>query len=280
MNRIKTLFAKKPYDVLNVYFTAGYPCRSDTGVILQALQEAGVDLVEIGIPYSDPYADGETIQRSHQQALRNGMTLKLLFKQLADCRSRVHIPIVLMGYMNSILQYGVDDFCKKCLEVGVDGVILADLPYTVYERTFKATFDHYGLAYIPLVTPLTPEHLIRRIDQDAKGFIYMVSSIGTTGSVKGITPEMLRYFWRIESMKLRSPRLIGFGIKDQTSFETACEHANGAIIGSAFIRALTDGYCCSPVEVVNRFIRSIRPTESLYQPVSWEGVDAVYEEMV
>ncbi len=279
MNRIKTLFARKSHDVLNVYFTAGYPCRRDTGIILKALQEAGVDMVEIGIPYADPYADGEAIQRSHQQALTNGMTLPVLFNQLADCRPQVHIPIVLMGYVNSILQYGVDAFCQKCREVGVDGLILADVSYAVYEHTFKATFEHYGLAYIPLVTPQTSEQQIRRIDQQAKGFIYMVSSIGTTGSLKGITPDMLRYFWRIRSMKLRSPRLIGFGIKDQASFETASEHANGAIIGSAFIRALADGYCCSPVEVVNSFVRSIRPGESLCLPVKWGRADTVYEEV-
>ena len=274
MNRIQTLFRRKQRNLLNIYFTAGYPQFQDTVPYLYALQQAGADLVEIGIPYSDPYADGDTIQASHRQALHNGMTMEHLFGQLATCRPDIHIPIVLMSYLNPILQYGVEAFCRRCREVGVDGVILADLPFTVYEEEFKAIFDVYAIAYIPLITPLTPDALIHRIDKATNGFIYMVSSVGTTGATTGITGTMHSYFERIEAMRLRSPRLIGFGINDHDSFTTACQHANGAVIGSAFIREIasrTD----KPQAIAHRFINRIRQSPAVIQKTPEWTLDEV-----
>lgn len=238
MNRITELFQRKSQNVLNIYYTAGYPNLEDTPIILKAIEKAGADIVEIGMPYSDPVADGETIQESNQVALNNGMSLKELFEQLKNCRKDINIPIILMGYINPVLQFGIAEFCIKCKEIGVDGLILPDLPMDEYIEEYKPIFDKYGLVNIFLITPQTSEERIRRIDNNSEGFIYMVSSASITGSTSGITPQMEAYFNRVNEMNLKNPRLIGFGIQDKTTFNKACEYANGAIIGSQFIRVL------------------------------------------
>lgn len=245
MNRIVNLFDTNPTDqpgqgLLNVYFTAGFPALHDTKKILTALQEGGADLVEIGMPYSDPVADGETIQKSNEKALENGMSVKLLFDQLQDMRKTVSIPVLLMGYVNPVMQYGIENFCKKCAEVGVDGLILPDMPMDVYLNEYKSIFDSYGILNIFLVTPQTSEARIRQIDQASEGFIYTVSSASVTGSKSGVSTDMESYFNRINAMNLRNPRLIGFGIKDNATYVKACNYASGAIIGSAFIRVLEE----------------------------------------
>jgi len=260
-NRINDLFAQKSERLLNVYFTAGFPNLDDTCTVLRGLQQAGVDLVEIGMPYSDPVADGETIQQSNMRALDNGMTLKLLFDQLAGCREgqsgdRVTVPILLMGYVNPVLQFGVEAFCQKCQEVGVDGVILPDLPLDLYLSEYAATFRQYGILNVFLITPQTAESRIRLIDSETEGFIYMVSSASITGSVKGISDSMRAYFERIQAMALKNPRLIGFGINNHDTFETACQYANGAIVGSAFIRHLEQEG--PSAESIRAFVQTIR----------------------
>ncbi len=238
MNRIISLFQRQPSRNLNVYFTAGFPKITDTRIVLAALQRSGADLVEIGMPYSDPIADGETIQMSNQQALENGMSIKLLLEQLAGMRDDITLPVLLMGYINPVVQFGIENFCRQCAEVGVDGLILPDMPMDVYVDEYKAIFERYGILNIFLITPQTTEQRIRQIDEVSDGFIYMVSSAGVTGSQTGVTNEMEAYFARINAMNLRNPRLIGFGIKDNATFEAASQEANGAIIGSAFIRTL------------------------------------------
>lgn len=238
MNRISELFRRHPEGNLNVYFTAGFPTLHDTRIVLQALQASGADLVEIGMPYSDPVADGETIQQSNQQALENGMTLRVLFEQLEGMRDRVSVPVLLMGYINPVMQYGIEAFCQKCAQVGVDGLILPDLPMDVYLQEYKEVFERYGLFNIFLVTPQTSEARIRQIDAVSEGFIYTVSSSSVTGGQAGVSEDMEGYFRRLQAMQLRNPTLIGFGIKDHETFRTACAYANGAIIGSAFIRVL------------------------------------------
>lgn len=237
MNRIKQLFQEKNNDILNVYFTAGFPKINDTTLILKALQDGGADIVEIGMPYSDPVADGETIQQSNQVALDSGMTVKLLFEQLQGIREAgITVPILLMGYINPVLQFGVEDFCKKCQEVGVDGLILPDMPISVYEDEYKAIFDKYGILNTFLITPQTAESRIRHIDEISDGFIYMVSSASTTGAKASISTDQEAYFARVNAMNLRNPRLIGFGISDNETFKKAASQAAGAIIGSAFIK--------------------------------------------
>jgi tryptophan synthase alpha chain len=238
MNRIAQLFQHHPHRNLNVYFTAGFPHLTDTRRVLKALQDSGTDLVEIGMPYSDPVADGETIQQSNQQALENGMSVKTLFDQLEGMRSEISLPVLLMGYVNPILQFGVEAFCARCAEVGVDGVILPDMPLDVFLSDYKGIFDQYGILNIFLITPQTSDSRIRQIDQNSAGFIYMVSSASVTGSQTGVSNDMEAYFERVNAMNLANPRLIGFGIKDNETFEKACRHASGAIIGSAFIRVL------------------------------------------
>ncbi|RAJ89768.1 tryptophan synthase alpha chain [Larkinella arboricola] len=270
MNRIAELFQHKSEQVLNVYFTAGFPQLNDTVPILETLEQAGVDIIEIGMPYSDPVADGETIQQSNQKALNNGMTLRILFDQLQGIREKVQTPILLMGYLNPVVQFGVEAFCQKCAEVGVDGIIVPDLPIDVYERDYKPTFDQYNLLNIFLITPQTSEDRIRQIDQLSDGFIYMVSSASTTGSQKGITDEMKAYFSRIKAMNIGNPRLIGFGIQDYSTFETASQYANGAIIGSAFVRLLERNQD-NLTAAIHNFIRSIRdsaPEEKIISEVT------------
>ena len=242
MNRIVNLFQNKPEQdtsgLLNVYFTAGFPELNDTLKVLTALQEGGADLVEIGMPYSDPVADGETIQKSNDRALENGMTVRILFDQLKDMRQMINVPVLLMGYVNPVLQFGIEEFCKKCAEVGVDGLILPDMPMDVYLTEYKSIFDSYGILNIFLVTPQTSEKRIRQIDEISEGFIYTVSSASVTGSNTGVSDDMETYFNRLNSMNLKNPRLIGFGIKDHDTFLRASRYAAGAIIGSAFIRIL------------------------------------------
>lgn len=239
MNRIEELFKEKQKDILSVYFTAGYPSINDTVKVIEELEKNGVDLMEIGIPFSDPLADGPVIQRSSEIALENGMTLKLLFQQLKGIRNKVKIPLLLMGYLNPVLQYGIEKFCKEASEIGVDGVILPDLPFDEYINEYKAIFDKYNLFNIFLVTPQTSEKRIRMIDENSKGFVYLVSSSSTTGSEK-VQNDQQQYFERMKQMKLKNPTLIGFGISSSQSFKNACEYANGAIIGSAFIKAISE----------------------------------------
>ncbi len=237
-NRINQLFETKKENILSVYFTAGFPKLNDTVEIIQELENNGVDLIEIGIPFSDPTADGPTIQHSSEAALKNGMTLKLLFAQLAEIRKTVKIPLILMGYFNPVLQYGVEEFCKKCNEVGIDGTILPDLPLVEFEQHYKDWFIKNNLHNILLITPQTSEKRIRQIDDASKGFIYMVSSASTTGTGKKVKDFHQDYFECIQQMNLKNPRLIGFGISDYSTYTNACKYASGAIIGSAFVNSI------------------------------------------
>ena len=239
MNRINKVFFSKKKNVLNIYFTAGYPKIDDTLRIARALQAAGTDIIEIGIPYSDPIADGPTIQDSSQKALDAGMSLKLLMVQLQDLRKYISIPVILMGYINPVLQYGFGKFCRDCKEVGIDGVILPDLPMQEYVETYQRTFEEYGIYNIFLITPQTSERRILRINEVSKGFVYMVSSASITGAKQNVSQEQVDYFVRIQKMNLSIERLIGFGISNKETFKNACKYASGAIIGSAFINQLS-----------------------------------------
>ncbi len=257
MNRITELFQRKPHEILNIYFTAGYPRRDDTAPIVQALERAGADLVEVGMPYSDPLADGPTIQASGTRALANGMSLPLLFEQLADLRPRTRLPIVLMGYLNPIMQYGDEAFFRRCAELGVDGLIIPDLPMPEYEAHYRDLVRDLDLGFSFLITPQTSAERIRRVDELSRGFIYMVSNASITGAKNAISGKQIEYFRRIQAMELDTPRLIGFGISNRETFTTACEFAQGAIIGSAFIRALGDAG--GPLEpAITRFVHAIR----------------------
>ncbi len=253
MNRI-TERLKKNSKLLSIYFTAGYPNIDDTVTILESLQENGVDMVEIGLPFSDPLADGPTIQASGTQALKNGMTTALLFEQLKDIRKTVSIPLIIMGYFNPVLQYGVENFCKKCQEIGIDGFILPDLPLAEYQEHYQATFEKYGLINVFLITPQTSDARIRQIDNASSGFIYMVSSASVTGAQSGFGNVQTDYFARVKNMKLNNPQIVGFGISNSETFEAATTYANGAIIGSAFIKMLTK----KGVEGIGEFVSSIR----------------------
>ena len=238
MNRINTLFLNKPGRILSVYFTAGYPELNDTARIIQLLEKYGADLVEVGMPFSDPVADGPVIQKSNSRALENGMSLEKLFNQLKDIRSRVNIPLILMGYFNPVFHMGMEKFLEQCTACGVDGVIIPDLPPEEYNVNYKGMFTRYGIAFIMLITPQTPVERINYIDSVSEGFIYMVSASSTTGMKKGLTTDQTDYFNRIKNMKLKNPCLAGFGISDRDAFDTACRYVSGAIIGSAFIKAI------------------------------------------
>lgn len=255
MNRINTLFETKSSSVFSVYFTAGYPELSDTSTIIKLLERNGVDILEIGIPFSDPLADGTVIQESSARALQNGMSLRVLFEQLQDIRVSVSIPLVLMGYINPILQYGIENFCKSCKEVGIDGVIIPDLPLDEYVEDYQHIFQTYNVKNILLISPQTSEERIRLIDKHTDAFIYMVSSASTTGTKDSFDAEQIAYFTRIADMNLKNPQLIGFGISNKHTFTQVCEHARGAIIGSAFIKALQQEG--SLEERVKTFTRSI-----------------------
>ena len=240
-NRIERLFKEKKENILNIYFTAGFPRVEQVPDILFALQEAGVDLIEIGMPYSDPLADGPTIQESGALALQQGMNLPLLFEQIAAVRPRLEMPLILMGYFNQVMQYGEAAFFQKCRETGVDGLILPDLPLLEYEKQYREMVEQAGLAISFLITPQTSPERILKIDALSRGFIYMVSSASITGAKEGISDTQLSYFERIAGMGLQSPKLIGFGISNHETYATACRYAQGAIIGSAFIKALAAG---------------------------------------
>lgn len=237
-NRINQLFETKKENILSAYFTAGYPNLNDTVEIIHQFEKNGVDLIEIGMPFSDPTADGPTIQRSSETALKNGMSLKLLFEQLKDIRQTVKIPLILMGYINPVYQFGVEKFCEKCAETGIDGVILPDMPLNEYESFYKPFFEKHNLHNILLITPQTAENRIRQIDAASSGFIYMVSSSATTGAGKKVEDFQQEYFDRIKAMNLKNPQLIGFGISDRATFANACKNASGAIVGSAFVKAM------------------------------------------
>jgi tryptophan synthase alpha chain len=254
-NRITSLFRNKGQRILSVYFTAGYPALEDTSLIIRELEKSGADLIEIGIPFSDPVADGPVIQQSSDKALKNGMNLKLLFQQLENIRKEVSIPLILMGYFNPVMQYGIAKFCEKCAEVGIDGTILPDLPLDVYEEKYQELFESNNLINIFLITPQTSEERIRKVDTLTKGFIYMVSSSATTGMKTNVVQSQIEYFKRIEALNLKSPRLTGFGISDRNSFNQACHYTNGAIIGSAFVKALSNEE--SIKEKVRTFVKEI-----------------------
>ncbi|GAB2655633.1 tryptophan synthase subunit alpha [Flavihumibacter cheonanensis] len=237
MSRIQSLFQKKHKRVLNVYCTAGYPELNSTLPVMESLEANGADLIELGMPYSDPLADGPVIQHSSAIALENGMTISRLFEQLDGFRDRITVPVILMGYMNPVLQYGFERFCADAASVGVDGLILPDLPEYEFESEYGAIIRKYGLDFIFLVTPETAENRVKKLDGLSTGFLYAVSSSSTTGSNKQMT-SVKDYLQRLESYQLTNPVLVGFGIKDRESFDAACAHANGAIIGTAYIKAL------------------------------------------
>ncbi len=243
MNKLDALFAKKNRNILNIYCTAGYPQLNSTSDVIKALQKNGVDIIEIGMPYSDPLADGEVIQASSSKALQNGMTIELLFNQLHNLRQSSstggvgEASLILMGYMNPILQFGIEKFCDQANAVGVDGIILPDLPMYEFEKIYKPIFIKNNLKFIFLVTPETSEERIRKIDSLSSGFLYAVSSSSTTGKNKSILGQE-DYFKKLQSMNLKNPILVGFGIKDKATFQSACKYTNGAIIGTAYIKAL------------------------------------------
>jgi tryptophan synthase alpha chain len=258
-NRIDKLFTDKTLPILSLYCTAGFPRLEDTVPVLEALQASGVDMVEIGMPFSDPIADGQIIQESSTRALHNGMTTELLFAQLRGVRSRVQMPLVLMGYVNPVLQYGVERFCAACAEVGIDGVILPDLPLEVFEKEWKAHFERYNLHNILLVTPQTPDARIARIDAVSSGFLYAVSSAGTTGGALSMDNARTAYFERLQRLRaektITNPIMIGFGIHDKASFDAASRYADGAIIGSAFVKVLSEISTGAPPEQLQKTIR-------------------------
>jgi tryptophan synthase alpha chain len=257
VNRIDQLFRDKQERVLSVYMTAGYPALDDTVETLLALQESGVDMVELGMPFSDPLADGEVIQQSSHVALENGMTIEYLFSQIGQVRDQIHIPLVLMGYLNPVLQFGFERFVKRCVETGIDGLILPDLPLEIYNGEYRKILEESGLKFIMLVTPYTTEDRIREIASASGGFLYMVADSSTTGAKKGITEKQLEYFQRIKLMNLSIPRLIGFGISSAETFSLVSEYAHGAIIGSAFIKAVGASGNESVREKTSKFVKSI-----------------------
>ena len=252
MNRLQNLFNTKKNNLLSIYFTAGYPELNSTLAIAEALEKAGVDFIEIGFPYSDPVADGPTIQHSSERALENGMTLNILFEQLKDLRKKVSIPVLLMGYVNPIVQFGVENFCKKAAEVGVDGIIVPDLPMYEYEAMYAKYFTDNNLSNIFLVTPQTSEERIRKIDGLSNSFIYLLSSSSITGGNLNVSTNIEDYYRRIKAMELKNPAVIGFGISNNASFKKACEYAAGAIVGSAFVKLLErENYLAEVPEFVN-----------------------------
>jgi tryptophan synthase alpha chain len=237
MTTIKDLFQKKQNKVLNVYCTAGYPRLNSTKEIMKALQDNGADIIEIGIPYSDPLADGPVIQASGSKAIQNGMTVTKLFEQLKNFREEIKLPVILMGYINQVFQYGFERFCADAEKTGIDGLIFPDLPMYEYEIEYKDIIRKYNLDFIFLITPETSEERIKKLDNLSSGFLYAVSSSSTTGKEKDFSITE-KYLQKLKSMDLKNPVLVGFGIKNKETFETACKYANGAIIGTAYIKAL------------------------------------------
>jgi len=253
MNRIQSKLQENK-KLLSLYFPAGYPAIDDTVSILTQLQENGVDMVEIGLPFSDPLADGPTIHESSTAALNNGMTTEKLFNQLDGIRETITIPLIVMGYFNPMLQYGVEKFCKRCQEIGIDGIIMPDLPLAEYEASYKSIFEKYGLINIFLITPQTSDARIQQIDKASDGFIYMVSSASTTGGTSGFSNNTSDYFERIHKMNLKNEQVVGFGISNEKTFKAATRHQKGAIIGSAFIKHIT----AHGAESVGEFVKTIR----------------------
>lgn len=253
MSRINDLFTKKTGKIINVYCTAGYPELGSTMDVMKALQANAVDLIELGMPYSDPLADGPVIQASSSRALQNGMTISKLFEQLKDFRKEINTPVVLMGYLNPLLQYGFEKFCAKASEVGIDGLIIPDIPIYEYETEYKSIIEKYALDFIFLVTPETSTERIKKLDKLSSGFLYAVSSSSITGSDKNFS-QVESYLQRLQTMNLKNPVLVGFGIKDKSTFETACKYANGAIIGSAYVKAIENG---NVEETTKRFLEGI-----------------------
>jgi len=256
MNRIDTLFQQKQNNILSIYFTAGHPELESTTDIIKTLVSESVDLIEIGIPFSDPIADGPSIQKSSHTALENGMSLKKLFEQLKNIRAEVNIPLILMGYFNPVLQFGVEKFCSTCREIGIDGVILPDLPLDIYLADYKTIFEKYNIYVVFLATPQTNDERYKQLDAESKGFLYMVSASATTGVRKSFDDYQQEYFKRIARLSLKSPRLIGFGISSKKTFDHACKYANGAIIGSAFVNVLEQAGDMK--NNIREFIASIR----------------------
>ena len=255
MNRLKNLFETKKNNLLSIYFTAGYPALNTTVKIAEALEKAGADFLEIGFPYSDPVADGPIIQNSSQRALENGMTLNQLFEELKELRNKVSIPVMLMGYVNPIVQYGVENFSIKATEVGVDGLIVPDLPIYEYEKLYAGIFKQYNLSNIFMVTPQTSTERIRKIDELSSSFVYLLSSSTITGVNLKLSDAIEGYYQRIKDMNLKNPTIFGFGITNNNSFKKACEYANGAIVGTAFVKLLSeDNY----LEKIPEFIKSIK----------------------
>lgn len=240
MNRINQLFQDSPKNLLSVYFCAGFPTLDSTADVIRTLEKNGVNMVEIGIPFSDPMADGIVIQDAATRALRNGMSLRILFEQLQDIRRDVRIPLILMGYLNPIMHFGFEAFCLKCTECGIDGVIIPDLPFREYEENYKAVAQKYDIRVIMLITPETSEARVREIDEHTDGFIYMVSSAAITGAQKDFDSQKQAYFKKIQDMHLRNPRMVGFGISNKQTFDAACANSSGAIIGSRFVTLLNE----------------------------------------
>jgi len=255
-NRLLPLFQSGRDHLLSIYLTAGYPALPLTGPLLEAVQAAGADLVEVGMPYSDPLADGPVIQQTGAQALAAGMTLDLLFDQVAEVRPRLHIPLVWMGYFNAMLQYGPERFAERCAACGFEALIIPDLPPEVYRRDFQSLYERHGLKPVFLVTPQTPEARIRLIDDCSEGFVYLVASSTLTGSNTGIGSDQEQYLARVAGMGLRNPLLAGFGIHDRPSFLAACRHTRGAIVGSAFLRHISQSP--DPVQAAGEFVRMLR----------------------
>jgi tryptophan synthase alpha chain len=239
MNRIDNLFQTKGNNILSIYFTAGFPHLNDTAIILQQLQDSGADMVEVGIPFSDPMADGVVIQESSHQALQNGMNLDILFAQLDQIKTNITMPIILMGYLNPVFKYGMEKFCKRCVSAGVSGVIIPDLPLELYINEYATLFAESDLFYIPLVTPQTPDYRIEKLGRESKGFVYMVSTASITGTRPNLENSS-EYFLRVRNILTHTPLMIGFGIQDSNSFNTANKYADGGIIGTAFIKALRE----------------------------------------
>lgn len=255
MNRIQQLFNNKKENILSVYFCAGNPTLDSTTQVLEALQQGGIDMVEIGIPFSDPLADGPTIQAASAQALKNGMSVHKLFEQLADIRTTIHIPLVLMGYLNPILHYGFEAFCQKCQAIGIDALIIPDLPFDLYEAEYAAMAQKYGIEMIFLVTPETPEERIRTIDTHSNAFIYAVSSASVTGAQKSFDEAKRAYFKRLENMQLRNPLLVGFGISNRATRQAACNHTAGVIVGSKFVTLLQQA--STPTQAVEQLLQAL-----------------------
>ncbi|MEO7800732.1 MAG: tryptophan synthase subunit alpha [Ginsengibacter sp.] len=240
MSRLKNLFKNKTSNILNVYCTAGFPQIDSLGTVIEALQENGADIIEVGMPYSDPIADGPVIQQSNAIALHNGISIKKILQQLTDIKNDVTVPLILMGYLNPVLQYGFEKFCSDAKDCNVDGLILPDLPIHEFETLYQPILSEYKLDFIFLITPETPDKRIKTIDKLSAGFIYAVSSSSTTGQDIDVNHQE-KYFKRLQGLRLKNPVLVGFGIKDKQTFSAACQFSNGAIIGSAYIKALQNG---------------------------------------